>query len=71
MADLSGAYALEDLIENAEKIWENVLICNAPPQVIKVLESVKVLDRVAQRNYLDVFHDAIDKAKEFGTTKIL
>ncbi len=71
MIDLSGAYALEDLIDTAEKKGKNVLICSAPPQVIKVLESVKVLDRLEQRNYFEVINDAINEAKAMGREKVV
>ena len=64
MVDLSGAYALEGLIDNAVGKGRSVLLCNASPQVIRVLESVKVLDRMAQRNYFDIFSDTLDEAKE-------
>lgn len=70
MIDLSGAYALEDLIDAAEKKGKNVLICSAPPQIIKVLESVKVLDRLEQRNYFEVINDAIKEAKAIGREKV-
>ncbi len=71
MIDLSGAYALEDLIDTAEKRGKNVLICSAPPQVIKVLENVKVLDRLEQRNYFEVINDAINEAKAIGREKVV
>ena len=69
MVDLSGAYALEDLVDNAKKNGKNVLICSAPPHVMKVLNSVKALDRVEQRNYFEVINDAVSMAKELSVEK--
>jgi len=71
MIDLSGAYALEDLVSSAEKNGKNVLICSAPPHVMKVLESVKVLDRVEQANYFEVINDAVAMAKELSMNKVV
>jgi len=69
MIDLSGAYALEDLVDNAKKDGKNVLICSAPPHIMKVLNSVKALDRVEQRNYFEVVNDAVTMAKELSVEK--
>ncbi len=71
MIDLSGAYALEDLVDSAKKNGKNVLICSAPPHIMKVLESVKVLDRVEQRNYFEVINDAVSMAKELSVNKVV
>ncbi|MFT4579690.1 MAG: SulP family sulfate permease [Nitrospinales bacterium] len=69
MIDLSGAYALEDLIAKAKKNGKNVLICSAPPHIMKVLKSVKVLDHLEQKHYFEVINDAINMAKELTTNK--
>ena len=71
MIDLSGAYALEDLVANAEKNNKNVLICSAPSHIMSVLKSVKVLDRVEQKNYFDVINDAVSMAKELSVNKVV
>ncbi|MBT5868882.1 MAG: SulP family inorganic anion transporter [Nitrospinaceae bacterium] len=71
MIDLSGAYALEDLVANAEKNNKNVLICSAPNHIMSVLKSVKVLDRVEQKNYFDVINDAVSMAKELSVNKVV
>ena len=64
MVDLSGAYALEDLIDKAKNKGKNVLICDAPSHVMKVLNSVKVLDHVEQENYFEVIDDAVNHANK-------
>ena len=69
MVDLSGAYALEDLIDKAKNNGKNVLICDAPSHVMKVLNSVKVLDHVEQENYFEVIDDAVNMAKELNVEK--
>jgi SulP family sulfate permease len=69
MVDLSGAYALEDLIDKAKNNGKNVLICDAPSHVMKVLNSVKVLDHVEQENYFEVIDDAVNMAKELSGEK--
>jgi SulP family sulfate permease len=69
MVDLSGAYALEDLIDKAKNNGKNVLICGAPSHVMKVLNSVKVLDHVEQENYFEVIDDAVNMAKELSGEK--
>ncbi|MDA0691317.1 MAG: SulP family inorganic anion transporter [Nitrospinae bacterium] len=69
MIDLSGAYALEDLVNKARGNGKKVLICSAPPQVMKVLESVNVLDH-AEKNYFEVIDDAIAMARELSSKPV-
>ena len=64
MMDLSGAYALEDLIIKARDEGKEVFICGASVAVKKVLKSVKVLDRIGQKGYFESKQDAIDKARQ-------
>ena len=71
MIDLSGAYALEDLVIRAKGNGKQVLICSAPPHVMKVLESVKVLDRVEQKNYFEIVDDAIEMARELSNKPVV
>jgi sulfate permease, SulP family len=71
MIDLSGAYALEDLVKKATEDGKRVFICSAPPHVMKVLESVKVLDHVEQENFFEVIDDAIKMARELSGKPVI
>ncbi len=64
MLDLSGAYALEDLIQKARNRGITVWLCNAPPQVMQVLRQVRVFDEFGYSDYFPVIGDALQKAKK-------
>ncbi len=64
MLDLSGAYALEDLIAKARSKETTVWLCNAPPAVMNVLKQVRVFDEFGYSDYFPVFGDALMEAKK-------
>jgi|GEM_PF-24787 len=70
MIDLSGAYALEDLILKAQEDGKDVFICNASEKVDKVLRSVKILDHIGENSYFTLEADALIKAQEMEMVKI-
>jgi len=53
MIDLSGAYALEDLIKGAESNDIKVIVSNANPQIKKILEKVNFLKHIGNDHYLN------------------
>lgn len=53
MIDLSGAYALEDLIKGAEVSNIKVVVSNAMPKIKKVLEKVNFIKHIGENNYTD------------------
>ena len=53
MIDLSGAYALEDLIKGAEAQEIKVIVTNASPQIKKVLEKVNFIVHLGEDHYVD------------------
>jgi len=58
-----------ELVDNAKKTGKNVLICSAPPHILKVLNSAKALGRVEQKYYFDVINDAVSMANELSVAK--
>ena len=44
---------------------KEILICGASPAVKKVLQSVKVLERIGQKAYFESKDAAIHKARQF------
>jgi SulP family sulfate permease len=69
MIDLSGAYALEDLILKAQEEGKEIFICNASPQIDRVLRSVKIVEHIGERSYFMVEEDALVKAQEMELVK--
>ena len=63
MVDLSGAYALEDLINTAKIKNIRVFVLNAKASVKEVLEKINFIENIGRDNYSD--------SKEFITSKIL
>jgi len=53
MLDLSGAYALEDLIKNAKANNITVFVSNATPSIKKILEKVKFIEHIGKNHYKD------------------
>jgi len=53
MIDLSGAYALEDLIKGAETKNIKVIVTNAKPKIKKVLEKVNFIEHLGKDHYID------------------
>ena len=54
MLDLSGAYALEDLVNDTESKGIKVMITGASPKIEKVLESVKVVDHIGKDHFIEM-----------------
>ena len=53
MIDLSGAYALEDIVENARSKNIKVYLSNASIQIKEVLEKIDVLGHIGLDYYSD------------------
>jgi SulP family sulfate permease len=53
MIDLSGAYALEDLIKDAETKDIKVFVSNATPHIKEVLEKVDFIKHIGKEHYVD------------------
>lgn len=53
MIDLSGAYALEDLIKGAESNGKKVIVSRANPEIKKVLEKVNFIKHIGEDHYID------------------
>lgn len=66
MIDLSGAYALQDLIEKVRLRGKKVLVCGASPNVSYVLERVKILHSIGEDSWFEEIEDAVIKAKSLG-----
>lgn len=71
MVDLSGAYALEDLILKAQRDEKDVYICNARHDVEDVLRRIKILDHIGNDSYFNVEKEAIVKAQEMELVKLV
>ncbi|UZR93724.1 SulP family inorganic anion transporter [Chondrinema litorale] len=67
MLDLSGAYALEDLVNDTEAKGIKVIITGASSKIEKVLESVKVVDHLGKDHFLEIQEN---KIKNFNPYKI-
>ena len=53
MIDLSGAFALEDLLKNIQSQGINVIISGVQPDIKKVLEEVDFFDNIGNKNYFE------------------
>ncbi len=53
MIDLSGAYALEDLIKSVQAKHINTYLTNAEPNIKKVLENVNLMENLGKNYYKD------------------
>lgn len=53
MIDLSGAYALEDLIKDAKLKNIKVFVSNATPHIKEVLEKVDFIEHIGREHYKD------------------
>ena len=54
MVDLSGAYAMEDLIKNLRKEKVKVFISNASSQIKEKLDRMKFFDNIGNDSYKDL-----------------
>lgn len=62
--DLSGAFALEDLIEQAHTLHTHVLFSDVRPEVRRELEKLDTLQKVKEENCFDSFEQAAKRARE-------
>ena len=53
MIDLSGAYALEDIIKNAESKSIKVIVVNANTNIKQILSRVDFIKNIGEDNYKD------------------
>lgn len=69
MMDLSGAYALENLILKTQKNNIEVIIVNTSPEIEKTLRSVRVIEHIGEDYFYGHTEDAIQHAHEFELAK--
>ena len=69
MIDLSGAYALEDLIKSAEAKNIKVFVSNAKSDIKKVLEKVDVIKHIGKEHYKDSKESVIATVLEYYNLK--
>ncbi len=69
--DLSGAFALGDLIEAANRRNVAVLTAGMSPRTRQVLEDLHELNRLDPNNICTHFNEALDKAMQFVEKKAL
>ena len=53
MIDLSGAYALEDLIKSAKIKNIMVIVSNANPNIKKILKKVNFIEHLGEKHFFD------------------
>jgi sulfate permease, SulP family len=70
MLDISGAYALEDLVAKAKSENRIVYVANANPKVKDVLERVKVIESFGKGGYFDLAEDALTEAEKLQITDL-
>lgn len=59
MADLSGVYALEDLIMEAKSKNVEVFVSNASPKIKETLEKVEFIEHIGADHYMDSMRTVI------------
>ncbi len=70
MVDLSGIYALEDLIMDAKAKNIEVFVANANPQIKETLEKVEFIQHIGNDHYMDSIRTVIPVLLEkYGTDK--
>ncbi|MDP6570667.1 MAG: SulP family inorganic anion transporter [Candidatus Marinimicrobia bacterium] len=69
MIDLSGAYALEDLIKGAEAQDIKVIVSNAKPRIKKVLEKVNFINHLGEDHYFDSKNSVLPVISEYFNTQ--
>ncbi|MCI5065189.1 SulP family inorganic anion transporter [bacterium] len=70
MIDLSGAYALEDLILRAKEKEKEVFLCNARPEVEDILRRTEVIAHVGEECFFHLSEEAIIEAQEIELVKL-
>ena len=51
MIDLSGAYILEDIINNCETKNIKVIVSNIKPPIMKILEKINFINNIGKNRY--------------------
>ncbi len=64
MADMSGAYLLDDIIEKAHQQGATVFFTGLKPPVEQTLRRLRVLEKVGDENCLESFNEAVLKIQE-------
>lgn len=64
MIDLSGAFALEDLIEKAKSRGTAVVLTSLNPNTRRTLDQLGILDKVGKEHCFDKFDDAVQDVKQ-------
>lgn len=59
--DLSGAFALDDLIEKAHSKKTVVLLTSVNPRVRKILDELGIIKRIGANNCFERFEDAVEE----------
>ena len=65
MIDLSGAFALEDMVELAYKRGTKVLIKGMNPAVRRTLTELSVISHIGEENITEDFDSALDKGIDY------
>lgn len=67
--DLSGAFALEDLVEQAHALRTHVLFADVRREVRRELEQLETLKKIKEENCFDTFEQAATRAQELISEK--
>jgi SulP family sulfate permease len=65
MVDLSGAFALEDMANHAQKNGTKVLIKGMNPAVRRTLYELSVMKHIGQENFVENFDAALDEGIDY------
>lgn len=71
MADLSGAYLLDDIIEQAHRRHAQVIVSGLQPRVRKLLVKLKILEKIGEENTFDDLNAALQRIAELNETSLL
>jgi len=65
MVDLSGAFALEDMANHAQKNGTKVLIIGMNPAVRRTLDELSVMANIGEENFVENFEAALDEGIDY------
>jgi SulP family sulfate permease len=65
MVDLSGAFALEDMANHAQKNGTKVLIIGMNPGVRRTLNELSVVANIGEENFVENFEAALDEGIDY------
>ena len=65
MVDLSGAFALEDMANHAQKNGTKVLIKGMNPAIRRTLYELSVMKHIGQENFVENFDAALDEGIDY------